>query len=50
MQNLIKWYKEERNVCQAFGRIQEHTEFWWGTGMKAAAWKSKEYRKRMILK
>jgi hypothetical protein len=27
-----------------------HTEFWWGKGMKAMAWKIKEYRKKIILK
>ena len=43
-------FKEERKMCHACGRIKMHTEFWWGTGMKAMAQKIKEYRTKNDIK
>jgi len=47
---VLNTFKKEWNMCQASGRIKIHREFWWGTGMKAMAWKIKEYREKITLK
>jgi hypothetical protein len=47
---VLNTFKKEWNMCHACGRIKIHREFWWGTGMKAMAWKIKVYREKNYIK